>query len=143
MNWGLKSQLGLPELKRVEQNQRLEGQLAFSSMRQDNAAKSSWVLFKTFQNLDDRVSTNTDVMRFDGSMKHSHQAQFRFWSSRPDLHLKLTQAVFVPGCRTAVAPTKLMSVTSEAPPDSRGMGWTRKCSNMSKMDWNQRCWTRH
>lgn len=27
-----------------------------------------------------------------------------------------------PGCRTAVAPTKLMRVTSEAPPDSRGIG---------------------
>lgn len=48
-----------------------------------------------------------------------------------------------PVCLTAVAPTKLMSVTSEAPPDSRGMGWTRKCSNMSNMDWNQRCCTRH
>lgn len=49
----------------------------------------------------------------------------------------------VPGWRTAVAPTKLMRVTSEAPPDSRGMGCTRKCSSMSKMDWNHRCCTRH
>lgn len=49
----------------------------------------------------------------------------------------------VPGCRMAVAPTKLMSVTSEAPPDSRGIGCTRKCSSMSKMDWNHRCCTLH
>lgn len=49
----------------------------------------------------------------------------------------------IPGWRTAVAPTKLMRVTSEAPPDSRGMGCTRKCSSMSKMDWNHRCCTRH
>lgn len=49
----------------------------------------------------------------------------------------------IPGCRMAAAPTKLMSVTSEAPPDSSGMGCTRKCSSMSKMDWNHRCCTRH
>ena len=41
------------------------------------------------------------------------------------------------------ATTYWVSVTSEEPPDSRGMGCERKCSNMSKTDWNQRCWTRH
>lgn len=51
--------------------------------------------------------------------------------------------VSIPGWRLAVEPTKLMRVTSEAPPDSRGMGCTRKCSSMSKIDWNQRCCTRH
>lgn len=36
-----------------------------------------------------------------------------------------------------------MRVTSLEPPDSRGIGCTRKCSSMSKMVWNQRCCTRH
>lgn len=38
--------------------------------------------------------------------------------------------------------TKWVSVTSEVP-DSSGIGWIRKFSSISKMDWNHRCCTRH
>lgn len=39
--------------------------------------------------------------------------------------------------------TKFVSITSDGPPLSRGIGLARKCSNISKMLWNQRCCTRH
>lgn len=39
--------------------------------------------------------------------------------------------------------TKFVNITSEGPPLSRGIGLARKCSNISKMLWNHRCWTRH
>lgn len=38
---------------------------------------------------------------------------------------------------------KFVSMTSEGPPLSRGIGLLLKCSSMSNMLWNQRCWTRH
>ena len=36
-----------------------------------------------------------------------------------------------------------VKVQSLLPPDSRGMGWILKCSSMSNIEVNQRCWTLH
>ena len=43
------------------------------------------------------------------------------------------------GCRT----TKLANLTSDVPPDSSGMGCNRKCSSISKILLNHKCWTWH
>ena len=50
-----------------------------------------------------------------------------------------------PGCRgpLPVYTTKFVSITSDGPPLSSGIGFALKCSSISKMLWNQRCWTRH
>lgn len=41
------------------------------------------------------------------------------------------------------ATTNSVRVTSDVPPDSRGIGCNRKCSSMSNTDWNHKCCTLH
>jgi hypothetical protein len=61
----------------------------------------------------------------------------------PSLRLALPGKVLRFGASPSpVFTQKFVSMTSEGPPLSKGMGLERKCSSMSKRLWNQRCWTR-